>query len=82
MGISLVLKSNAAEMTKDVLHLSVGMTSGSTAKVVDDCHASEDEVDHGDHNKGTNGITPDNDNGNDRGVVAEVMLEVRGSWVG
>jgi len=37
--ISLVLKSNTAEMAEDVLHLGIGVAAGGAAKVVDPFHA-------------------------------------------
>ena len=65
MDIGLVLDSDAAEMSKDVLHLGICMAACSTTQVVDSFHADKDEIDHSDDNDAADRVTPDNDSRND-----------------
>lgn len=74
MHVRLVLKSNAAEVTKDVLHLGVGVAAGGTAEVVDPLHADEDVVHHGNDDGHTNRVAPDDNNSDDRSLGAVVVL--------
>lgn len=65
MDIGLVLDSDAAEMSKDILHLGICMAACSTTQVVDSFHADKDEIDHSDDNDAADRVTPDNDSRND-----------------
>ena len=65
VNISLVLDSNAAEVTEDVLHLGICVTASSTTHVVDSLHADKDEIDHSDDNDAADGVSPDDNSGDD-----------------
>jgi hypothetical protein len=73
MHIGLMLDRNARQMAENILHLGIGLTACVSAKVVDRLHADEDVVDHGNNNDGTNGITPDDNNSDDRRLSAVVI---------
>jgi len=73
VDICLVLDGDAAEVREDVLHVGISVAAGVTAKVVDPLDAQEQEVDNGNNDGDTDRVTPDNDNGDDRGLDAVVV---------
>ncbi len=73
MHIRLVFDSNARQMAENVLHLGIGVAAGVSTKVVDRLHADKDIVDHGHDNDCADGITPDDNNSDDRRLLAVVI---------
>jgi hypothetical protein len=73
MHISLVLNSDAAEMSEDVLHLSISVAASGTAEVIDGRHAGKNVVDHSNDDDTANRVTPYYDHGDDRGVAAVLV---------
>lgn len=65
VNIGLVLDSDAAEVTEDILHLGICVAASSTTHVVDSLHADKDEIDHSDDNDAADRVTPDDNSGDD-----------------
>ena len=85
--ICLVLNSDSAEMAEDVLHVGIGVAASITAEVIDRLHADENVVNHGNDDNNANGVTPDDNNGDDRCLLAVVVsakrvLRISGEFVG
>jgi len=78
--VTLVLESKLAEMTNDVLHLGVRAVALLTSKVVEPSVLLEDEVDNGDDDCNTDGVTPDDDNGDDISIAVGGEEAVVGWW--
>jgi len=68
--VLIVSKGNLGEMSKDVLHLSISTGALGTSKVVEPRDLVEEVVDHCDDNGDTDGVTPNNDNGDDGSITA------------
>ena len=74
MDIRLVLERNTAEMTQNVLHVGIGTASDITAEVVNPFDAEEKVVDDSDNNSDTNGVAPDDNDGDDGGLDTVVVF--------
>jgi len=78
--VTLVLESKLAEMANDVLHLGVSVVALLASEVVEPCVLLKDEVDNGDDDGDTNGVTPDDNHGNDIGITVSGEEAVVGWW--
>src|ERR1700735_4439824 len=66
--IALVFNSNLSEMGKDVLHLGIGIGSLRTSQVVQPRDLVKQVVNDRNNNGNTNGVSPDNNNSDNRSV--------------
>ena len=77
VGRGLVLQSKLGQVTDDVLHLGVVVAALFASNVGKRGNGVEQVVDDGDDDGNTNGVTPDDDNGDDVGVAVEGLGELR-----
>jgi len=85
LTVSRVLDGQLGEVGNHVLDLGVGLGAGLAAKVVQSGDGGEDVVDHSDDDSDTQGVTPDDNNGDNVDVVVvgeSVGSRVRGVGLG
>lgn len=80
--VLLVGNGDLGQVGEDVLHLGVCATALGAAKVVEPCHAVHEVVDDSDDDRDTDGVTPDDDDGDDGSVAVLRQESVAGDWVG
>lgn len=76
-GVGLVLQSKLGEVADDVLHLGVVVGTALATDVGKGGDGVEEVVDDGDDDGNTDGVAPDDNNGDDVGVAVEGLDELR-----
>jgi len=79
---TLMLQSQLGHMANDVLHLGISVAALAAAKVVKPAQLVEEEVDDGNDDGDSDGVTPDNDDSDDGGMAVRGQIRVESRWVG
>jgi hypothetical protein len=77
VGSGLVLQSKLGEVADDVLHLGIVVGTALATDVGKRGDGVEEVVDNGDDDSHTNGVAPDDNDGDDVGVAVEGLGELR-----
>jgi len=84
--VGLVLHSDTAEVSQDILHLGIRMTALGAAKLIDPFDLEEEEVDDGNDDGNANRVSPNNNDGDDAGLavglLGVVVARIREKFVG
>jgi len=80
--VLLVGNGDLGQVGEDVLHLGICAAALGAAEVVEPCHAVHEVVDDSNDDRDTDGVTPDDDDGDNGSVAVIRQKSVAGDWVG